>query len=77
MCFGRKRNLFAERMCGVCNTEICMQCLIPNACVDKALCCAFCKEKCADRCKDKPKGCKYFSAEKYERKKEKEENVQG
>ena len=47
-----------------------MQCLIPNACVDKALCCAFCKEKCADRCKDKPNGCKYFSAEKYERKRE-------
>ena len=47
-----------------------MQCLIPNACADKALCCAFCKEKCADRCKDKPNGCKYFSAEKYERKKE-------
>lgn len=51
-----------------------MQCLIPNACADKALCCAFCKEKCADRCKDKPNGCKYFSAEKYERKKEESEN---
>ena len=47
-----------------------MRCLIPNACADKALCCAFCKEKCADRCKDKPGGCKYFSAEKYERKRE-------
>lgn len=54
-----------------------MQCLIPNACADKALCCAFCKEKCADRCKDKPNGCKYFSAEKYERKKEEEKDVQG
>lgn len=54
-----------------------MKCVLENSCNDKALCCAFCKEKCADRCKDKPKGCKYFSAEKYERKKEKEENVQG
>lgn len=45
-----------------------MQCMIPNTCADRALCCNFCGNmQCPVRCKDDHEKCKYFEREQYER----------
>ena len=45
-----------------------MQCVIPNTCADRALCCNFCKKlQCRSRCKDDFRRCKYFDDVTYDR----------
>lgn len=45
-----------------------MQCMIPNTCADRSLCCNFCANmQCSVRCKDDSKKCKYFDNAGYEK----------
>lgn len=49
-----------------------MMCLLPNACDDEDLCCAFCKKKrCSNRCTDDYTKCRYFDPSEYIADKEK------